>query len=130
MTGIYIISIVISILISYYLIFLAVKNALSGELKKTNELLTKLISDNNKVEVSDILLEDEVNNEDVSIYPKGKILYKYFTLSGVHLLIFSSSKISFQNGDLAFIEKEPAKDGVYKLSLFDSITVKDGKVVK
>ena len=115
---------------SYYLVYLAVKTALSEELKKTNEFLTKLISDKNKVEVSDILLEDKVNDEDVSIYSKDKILYKYFTLSGIHLLIFSSSKVIFQNGDLAFIGKERAKDGVYRLSLIDSITIKDGKVVK
>ena len=131
MEGIFIISAIISLILSYFIIYSAVKNALSSELKKTNELLEKVLKQNNFEIDSFQELETKPVVENInSIFPNDKNVMKYYTLRGDHLHVYSDLKSGYQNGDLAFIGDIPAKDGKYKLSLFDSIVVENGKVVK
>ncbi|GGF00481.1 hypothetical protein SAMN05443634_105205 [Chishuiella changwenlii] len=121
MEGIFIISAIISLIISYFIIYSAVKNALSNELKKTNELLEKVLKQGNEV------FDLNPTSENIQ---KTKNIVNFLTLSGDKLIIKTKLNTGYEIGDSAFIGDKLAKDGKYKLSLFDSIVVENGKVVK
>ena len=59
----------------------------------------------------------------------AKIFYmkKYKTKDGIDLTV-EQSQYSYEKGDAVFINNRPAPDGKYKLGLFSSITVEDGKI--
>lgn len=135
MEAIIFISAIISLVISYFIIYYAVKKALSDELQKTNELLERVLMQNNSGNQNEIY--SNINNEKDSkidlnneIYPKTKKVFKYYTHDAKTLLVFSDLNTSHTYGDSVFIGDKPAKDGKYKIGKSSFLFVENGKVVE
>jgi len=74
------------------------------------------------------------SNESTLLVINSRIanIYKiriYKTKDGTYLIVEQSHSNSRRLGDAVFINNQPAPDGKYKLGLFSSIKVKDGKIV-